>query len=158
MIRPTKPAPSLLALPPELHLEISTSLPYPDALSLKHTSRHFYELVDTGVRLKVSWLLDRKTLNLEIPKRKCILKTDEAFCSSREIRGFMEKRRWHQECQGGVCVVVQGQSCAERRRRMQGMRFAVGRGVRILWTDLNAVMLCWLLGLSLAVWGLWMKT
>ncbi|ROW09617.1 hypothetical protein VMCG_02383 [Cytospora schulzeri] len=35
-------------LPPEIHLLISKELIYPDALSLKHTSRYFYDLVDTG--------------------------------------------------------------------------------------------------------------
>ena len=162
MIRPsTTTPPPLLALPPELHLQISTFLPYPDALSLKHTSRHFYNLVDTGVRLKVTWLLDRKTLRLDCPKRKCLLKTDEAFCSSREIRGFMERRRWHQECKGGVCTVVEGQSCEGRRiwRRgvMHDFRSAMGRVVMALWTDTSVAMLCWLMGLTLAVLGLWMK-
>ena len=164
--------PSLLILPVELQLQISTSLPYPDALSLKHTCRHFYELVDTGVRLKVTWLLDRKTSKLDIPKQKCILKTDQAFCSSREIRGFMERRRWHQECKGRVCAVVEGKKCQGRRvwRRggtvrewklaVFGMVFGVLLGVLFgmdgegsTWT----LLMCGLVGVSLALLGFWLR-
>ncbi|ROW05549.1 hypothetical protein VSDG_00242 [Cytospora chrysosperma] len=39
---------NFMDLPPELHLLISKELIYPDALSLKHTSRYFYNLVYTG--------------------------------------------------------------------------------------------------------------
>ncbi len=35
----------LVALPPELHLLITSYLTYPDALSLKHTNRYFYVTV-----------------------------------------------------------------------------------------------------------------
>lgn len=162
VIRPTpNPTPSLLVLPVELQLQISTSLPYPDALSLKHTCRHFYLLVDTGVRLKVTWLVDRKTSKLDVPKRKCILKTDEAFCSSREIRRFMERRRWHQECKGGSCEVVEGMNCeggrAWRGRTVQEWRLAV-RGMLLgLEGDYSILVVCWLVGLSLALLGLWLR-
>lgn len=68
-------------LPTEVHILISNNLIYPDALSLKHTSRYFYSLVDTGVRLKVAWLMERRMLHLDCPNdRKCILKTDLEFC------------------------------------------------------------------------------
>jgi len=161
-IRPTaNPIPSLLILPVELQLQISTALPYPDALSLKHTCRHFYRLVDTGIRLKVTWLLERKTSKLDIPKRKCILKTDEAFCSSREIRGFMEKRRRHQECKGGACAVVEGKSCGGRRvgmgRRLQEWKLAVRGILSGMDGDYSTIRLFWLVGLSLAFLGLWLR-
>ncbi|KAI9759766.1 MAG: hypothetical protein M1835_000304 [Candelina submexicana] len=96
---------TLLSLPPELHLQIAYYLPYPDALSLKHTSRHFYNIVDTGIKLKVAWLVERKRLLLDCPRRSCIVTSDETFCSP-EIRRLMEKRRWHEECKPGECLVV----------------------------------------------------
>lgn len=69
------------SLPPEIHLLVCRELTYPDALSLKHTSRYFYGLVDTGVRLKVAWLMERRMLHLDCPNDKnCILKTDLEFC------------------------------------------------------------------------------
>lgn len=67
--------------PTEIHILISKNLIYPDALSLKHSSRYFYNLVDTGVRLKVAWLMERRLLHLDCPNdRGCILKTDREFC------------------------------------------------------------------------------
>ncbi|KAK6223154.1 F-box domain-containing protein [Colletotrichum tabaci] len=68
-------------LPAEIHLLISKQLIYPDALSLKHTSSYFYYLVDTGVRLKVEWLMERRMLHLECPNdRRCDLGSDLRFC------------------------------------------------------------------------------
>lgn len=68
-------------LPPEIHLAISRQLTYPDALSLKHTCRYFYQLVDTGVKLKVAWLVERHTLHLECPNDRCCdLRSDGKFC------------------------------------------------------------------------------
>ncbi|KAK7743353.1 hypothetical protein SLS62_010627 [Diatrype stigma] len=68
-------------LPPEIHLAISQRLTYPDALSLKHTCRYFYDLVDTGIRLKVEWLVERHTLHLECPNDRCCdLRSDLKFC------------------------------------------------------------------------------
>lgn len=73
--------PTLMDLPPEIHVLVSKELIYPDALSLKHTSRYFYNLVDTGVKLKVAWLMERRLLHLECPNdRKCSLRTDLEFC------------------------------------------------------------------------------
>lgn len=69
------------SLPAEIHLLVCKELTYPDALSLKHTNRYFYGLVDTGVRLKVAWLMERRMLHLDCPNdKKCILKTDLEFC------------------------------------------------------------------------------
>ena len=69
------------SLPTEIHLLISKLLIYPDALSLKHTNRHFYNLVDTGVRLKVEWLVERRMLHLECPNNiRCDLGSDLRFC------------------------------------------------------------------------------
>lgn len=72
---------SLNDLPAEIHLLISKQLTYPDALSLKHTSRYFYSLVDTGIELKVIWLMERRSLHLECPNdRRCDLGSDLKFC------------------------------------------------------------------------------
>ncbi len=70
-----------MTLPPEIHLLVAHHLIYPDALSLKHTSRHFYQLVDTGVRLKVEWLMEPRLLHLECPSdQRCDLGSDLRFC------------------------------------------------------------------------------
>lgn len=72
---------NFMQLPTEIHLLISKELIYPDALSLKHTNRYFYNLVDTGVRLKVAWLMERRMLHLDCPsERRCNLRTDLEFC------------------------------------------------------------------------------
>lgn len=71
----------LMSLPPELHYMISEHLIYPDALSLKHVNRHFSNLVDTGVKLKIAWLIQRRQLHLECPNdRTCDLGSDLRFC------------------------------------------------------------------------------
>ncbi|KAI8689706.1 hypothetical protein NCS56_00234300 [Fusarium sp. Ph1] len=75
------PKVTFMALPTEIHLAISRMLIYPDALSLKHTNAHFYSLVDTGVNLKVEWLVERRSLHLECPNdRRCDLGSDLRFC------------------------------------------------------------------------------
>ncbi|KAH6856140.1 hypothetical protein B0I37DRAFT_303166 [Chaetomium sp. MPI-CAGE-AT-0009] len=69
------------SLPPEIHLLIAEHLIYPDALSLKHTNRYFYSVVDTGVELKVEWLMERRLLHLECPSdQRCDLGSDLRFC------------------------------------------------------------------------------
>ncbi|KAJ5096832.1 hypothetical protein N7456_007553 [Penicillium angulare] len=102
----------LLDLPSEIHMQIASLLSYPDALALKHTSRHFYSMVYTGVHLKVDWLVERFERKLECPMEKCSFRTDEAFCNGR-VRRIMERRRWHLECRSvpGGCWVVEGQTC-----------------------------------------------
>lgn len=92
------------SLPPEIHLLVCRELTYPDALSLKHTSRYFYRLVDTGVRLKVAWLMQRRMLHLDCPNdKKCILKTDLEFCRG-SVRYFFNPPR------GGMSVRTRGQT------------------------------------------------
>jgi hypothetical protein len=72
---------NLMSLPTELHLQIAQYLTYPDALSLKHTNRYFFYLVDTGVRLKVEWLMERRMLHLDCPSnQRCDLGSDLRFC------------------------------------------------------------------------------
>ncbi|KAJ5490929.1 hypothetical protein N7539_002496 [Penicillium diatomitis] len=102
----------LMDLPTELHMQIASLLPYPDALALKHTNRHFHQFVQTGVALKVDWLIERFENKLECPMEECCFRTDEAFCNWR-IRRIMKRRRHHQECRrvAGGCKVVDGQTC-----------------------------------------------
>ncbi|KAJ5162693.1 uncharacterized protein N7500_004523 [Penicillium coprophilum] len=103
---------NLMDLPSELHIQISTYLSYPDALALKHSSRHFYSIVYTGVRLKVDWFIERFENKLECPMEKCSFKTDESFCNGR-VRAIMERRRWHIECRRARngCRLVHGHTC-----------------------------------------------
>jgi hypothetical protein len=75
------PERTFMSLPTEIHLAVSKFLIYPDALSLKHTNAHFYSLVDTGINLKVEWLVERRSLHLECPNdRRCDLGSDLRFC------------------------------------------------------------------------------
>ncbi|RAL12931.1 uncharacterized protein BO97DRAFT_389387 [Aspergillus homomorphus CBS 101889] len=109
---------NLKNLPTELHLQIASYLPYPDALALKHTNRHFYSLVYTGVHLKVDWLVERFERKLECPMEKCSFRTDEAFCNVR-VRRIMERRRWHLEClpSPGGCFVIVGRTCQKKKKK-----------------------------------------
>lgn len=109
-----RPSKSLMDLPTELHIHISSFLSYPDALALKHTSRHFYSLVYTGVELKIDWLVERFERKLECPMEKCSFRTDASFCNWR-IKRIMERRRRHLECRAGRggCFVIYGKSCTK---------------------------------------------
>ncbi|EEH44556.1 uncharacterized protein PADG_00845 [Paracoccidioides brasiliensis Pb18] len=102
-------------LPTELHAQITSYLSYPDALALKHTNTYFYALVQTGLVLKVNWILERCRLKLRVPFSTCEFRTDQTFCN-REIREIMQTRRRHQECKPGTggCLVVEGSSCGGR--------------------------------------------
>lgn len=106
-------------LPPEIHLAISQYLIYPDALSLKHTCRYLYLLVDTGVRLKIDWLIERRSLHLECPNdKRCDLGSDLKFCRG-SVRLLMQRRREHLECEsrpGLGCLVYGTPACSHRRR------------------------------------------
>lgn len=122
-------------LPTEIHLQIASYLPYPDALALKHTNGYFYRLIRTDVALKVDWLLERGNLKLPIPGRSYSLRTDEAFCRG-EVRKIMERRRWHQECKAD-CLVVKGSRCPSASllkllRRGQAYFFAQ-RSISVDW-------------------------
>lgn len=138
-------APSLSTLPEELYTLILPHLVYPDALSLKHTSRQFYRLVDTSIKSKVAWLIDRHSRGLPCPQKKCILKTDAAFCSSSggEVKRLMEKRRRHEECGPKGCEVVVGRECsvADRRGRRSGAGMQHRFGYSVESMDPNLVML-----------------
>jgi hypothetical protein len=144
----------LMSLPTELHLAIAQHLIYPDALSLKHTSRHFYSLVFTGVKLKVEWLVERRSLHLECPNdRRCDLGSDLRFCRG-SVPLLMKRRREHMECEsrpGLGCLVYGTQKCTSRKKR------ALHQWQRRLHTTFT-VKLWWLLlaGATL-LFGLWWK-
>ncbi|ROT42154.1 hypothetical protein SODALDRAFT_335975 [Sodiomyces alkalinus F11] len=103
-----------MSLPTEIHLLISRHLTYPDALSLKHANRHFYRIVDTGVSLKVAWLMERRLLHLECPNDRCCdLGSDLKFCRG-SVPLLMRRRREHFECEsrpGLGCLVLGTASC-----------------------------------------------
>ena len=120
------PLPSLEHLPTELHIQIASSLSYPDALALKHTNRHFYGLVKTDILLKVAWLLERKRLHLEWPAQTCDFKSDETFCVD-GVRKLMKRRREHKECSFGNngCKVVVGTLCVRKKQNTaEKLRYA----------------------------------
>lgn len=132
-----RPSLNLMDLPTELHLHISSYLPYPDALALKHTCRHFYYLVYTGVHLKIDWLVSRFERKLECPMEKCSFRTDEQFCNWR-IRRIIARRRRHLECRPGKggCMVIEGRTCTRAvipwwiRRNEKLTMFGRGNGWR----------------------------
>ncbi|KAK1594178.1 uncharacterized protein LY79DRAFT_550063 [Colletotrichum navitas] len=138
-------------LPAEIHLLISQQLIYPDALSLKHTSSYFYYLVDTGVRLKVEWLMERRMLHLECPNdRRCDLGSDLRFCRG-SVPLLMQRRREHMECESrpGLGCLVYGTSVCSHRRKISArcQRWLRRRLTVELWWVLLAllpVVLCWL--------------
>ncbi|KAG8167059.1 hypothetical protein KVR01_002748 [Diaporthe batatas] len=178
-----RPQTNLMDLPTELHLLISKELTYPDALSLKHTSRHFYNLVDTGVRLKVAWLMERRMLHLDCPNdRKCNLRSDLEFCRgsvtcviyiittlqhlSRISLTFstnsllIQRRREHIECEsrpGLGCLVFATPQCAYRRDWRTAWRRWMKRQitVEIWWIVLAAIplILGWLWMAELTNWA-----
>ena len=87
---------TLMSLPTELGLLISSYLTYPDALSLKHTHRHFYGFVDAGENLMIEWLIERRRLHLDCPHdRGCELGSDMRFCrgSVRYLEGIQAEMR-----------------------------------------------------------------
>ncbi|TLS24046.1 hypothetical protein PpBr36_08857 [Pyricularia pennisetigena] len=142
---------SLMDLPTELHILISKELIYPDALSLKHTSRHFYHLVYTGVKLKVSWLMQRRRLHLECPNdTRCDLGSDLRFCRG-SVRLLMQRRREHVECDsrpGLGCLVFGTPVCAHRQQPLQRIRSWLKSRltIELQWLLLAAVLVvvCWM--------------
>lgn len=116
----------LMNLPPELHLAIIAHLPYPDALSLKHSSRYFYGIVYTGINLKIEWLISRRRLHLECPHDgSCLLSSDRNFCRG-SVRLLMARRRQHGECEiaegGRGCLVLGTRTCEWRKARSPMIR------------------------------------
>jgi hypothetical protein len=116
----------LMRLPPELHLAIIAHLPYPDALSLKHSSRYFYAIFYTGINLKIEWLISRRQLHLECPNEgSCLLNSDRNFCRG-SVRELMARRRQHGECDvaegGRGCLVLGTRTCEWKKARSPGIR------------------------------------
>ncbi|CAI0650219.1 unnamed protein product [Colletotrichum noveboracense] len=147
-------------LPPEIHLLISKQLIYPDALSLKHTSSYFYYLVDTGVRLKVEWLMERRMLHLECPNdKRCDLGSDLRFCRG-SVPLLMQRRREHMECESrpGLGCLVYGTSVCSHRRKLGArcQRWLRRRLTIELWWVLIAlipIIFCWLWMAEFAKWA-----
>ncbi|KAK8105590.1 uncharacterized protein PG998_003934 [Apiospora kogelbergensis] len=151
---------SLATLPPEVHHLIAQQLIYPDALSLKHTCRYFYELVNTGVRLKVEWLVQRRMLHLECPNdKRCDLGSDLKFCRG-SVPLLMQRRREHMECEsrpGLGCLVYSTTSCAHRPQRQHRWKkwLRLQLTVELWWVLLALVPILfgWLWMLEVATWA-----
>ena len=140
---PSPSPPTFTSLPPEIHLVISRQLIYPDALSLKHTNRYFYYMVDTGVGLKVEWLMQRRQLHLDCPNnKKCDLGSDLRFCRG-SVRLLMQRRREHMECEsrpGLGCLVYGTPICTHRRTLSERWKRWMRRRLTIeLWWILLAL-------------------
>ncbi|KAI0132958.1 hypothetical protein BJ170DRAFT_706305 [Xylariales sp. AK1849] len=146
-------------LPAEMHLLISQELTYPDALSLKHTCRYFYDLVNTGINLKVEWLMERRSLHLECPNdRRCDLGSDLKFCRG-SVRLLMQRRREHMECEsrpGLGCLVFGTNTCTHRPpTRDRWAKWLRSQLTIELWWVLLAflsILLGWVWMLDLARW------
>ncbi|KAB5545885.1 hypothetical protein GE09DRAFT_222346 [Coniochaeta sp. 2T2.1] len=149
---------TIMDLPPEIHLLITDQLIYPDALSLRHVNRHFYNLVDTGVELKIDWLVERRLLHLECPNdRRCDLGSDLKFCRG-SVRLLMERRREHIECEsrpGLGCLIYGTTTCPQRRKLSSRLkRWLHIRLTFEMWWVLLAlipVVVCWLWNAGLIV-------
>ncbi|KAK1775220.1 hypothetical protein QBC45DRAFT_454154 [Copromyces sp. CBS 386.78] len=122
--------PSFIDLPAEIHLLITEQLIYPDALSMKHVNRYFYNLVDTGVRKKVEWLCQCRKIHLGCPNdKRCDLGSDVRFCRG-SVRLLMQRWREHNECEarpGLGCLVYSTSTCVHRRK----LRTRVKRWMRL---------------------------
>ncbi|KAF4976996.1 hypothetical protein FZEAL_6416 [Fusarium zealandicum] len=142
---------TLMSLPTELHYAISKMLIYPDALSLKHTNIHFYSLVNTGIKLKVEWLVERRSLHLECPNdRRCDLGSDLRFCRG-SVPLLMQRRREHIECEsrpGLGCLVYGTDTCSHRSRFSKRLPrwLKVKLTVEVWWVILAIVPIlsCWM--------------
>ncbi|OAA71152.1 hypothetical protein ISF_01703 [Cordyceps fumosorosea ARSEF 2679] len=113
---------NFMLLPAELHLQISELLTYPDALSLKQTNRRMRLLVNTGMPLKVEWLLERRRLHLDCPNdHSCDLGSDLRFCRG-SVPLLLKRRREHYECEsrpGLGCLVYDTPKCANKPRDLK---------------------------------------
>jgi hypothetical protein len=158
---PTSPSsPSLLHLPLELQFLITSHLPWPDLLALRHTHPHFYHNVPTTVRQRVAWLISLYPYRPRFPRENVNMKTDADFCRSHEIQRLLVMRRRHLDCprDGKRCLVVEGRACPPRAISVvkKGMRAVVGRealgGLSYWGLSLRDVVLLWaMFGLLIAV-------
>ncbi|KAL5594146.1 uncharacterized protein BROUX77_007493 [Berkeleyomyces rouxiae] len=160
-------------LPTEIHLMVSRLLIYPDALSLKHCSSYLYHLVDTGVTVKVEWLVLRRSLHLKCPNdRKCDLGSDLRFCRG-SVPLLIQHYRNHLECEarpGIGCMIYNTKVCFHRRtpadRMRQWLRAVLLRDAPRLIIGALVLAVCWLAGvgdpgergavLRVAGWEWWM--
>lgn len=115
-----RPTPPLLHLPPELLIVITSQLPWPDLLALKHTHPYFYHNTRTTVCQRLTWLFSLAPGGLDFPKGQVNMKTDADFCRSPGIRAFLKRRRWHLDChwKGKNCSVIEGRPCPVKLTRV----------------------------------------
>lgn len=106
--------PSLLRLPLELQFLMTSHLPWPDLLALRHSHPYFYYNIPTTVRQRVAWLISLEPCDLRFPRENVNMKTDADFCRSYEIKRLLRMRRCHLDCHrdGKHCLTVEGQCCS----------------------------------------------
>jgi len=116
---------NISTLPPELILLISQNLTYPDALSLKHTSRSFYSLVYTGLKLKIEWLIERRSLHLDCPHdKRCELGSDMRFCRGSVWYFPLFRKESSFRClQSQILLANICKSTDETKKRAWGVRY-----------------------------------
>jgi len=151
------PGPTLLDLPVELQVAISSRLTYPDALSLKHTNRHFYNQTYTGVNLKVEWLISRRELHLKCPHHTCRLNSDRDFCRG-SIRLLMARRRQHGECEtvpgGRGCLVFDTPCCKWKKTKTQSAWERIRRLMRAYdWISVGGYVVVLLIAIASTLLG-----
>lgn len=117
-----QPQTTFLALPPEIHYQIASQLPYPDllALTLAHPKFRNHSLVCTSKSSRVDWLIDRAMQQLPLPSQsQCRWSSDREFLSNLEVATILYRRRHHLECTemspggkgDGNCFVIEGRGC-----------------------------------------------
>jgi len=145
---------ALLYLPPELHHQILSSLPYPDQLALRLTHPYFRSLQSQSesesqflrsssssswssptTLARIDWIISRADAGLPIPQRgpgisfsfSFSFATDALFVANAEIKTILRRRRRHDEC-----VECRGarRRVVERLGEREGRRycFVTGRG------------------------------
>lgn len=136
---------TLNTLPQEIQGMIIQHLLYPDALALKHTNRKYYDTINTGINLKVEWLISRIETNLPCPtKRPCNFDSDRSFCASTGMSELMQKRRQHAECDnhpaGRGCLVLDTKICAYKKSGIARSRALIHSRLRAHATILNMLL------------------
>ena len=105
---------TLTSLPAEIQSIVISNLAYPDLLALRHTCQGFYDTINLTFNDRRDWLFERTGYGLPLPLCNLIMKTDEQFCSNRDVKRILYRRRKHLECADhgtGSCLVVIGDRC-----------------------------------------------
>ncbi|EGE04406.1 hypothetical protein TEQG_03607 [Trichophyton equinum CBS 127.97] len=148
---------SFIRLPTEIHMHMHLSYHTRDALALKHTNSYLYSLVRPNLPLRVDWIIERHEKGLTVPRKNCVLRTDELFCNS-EVNQIMERRRWHLECKRGHsgCQVIEGSSCGglSAQQLLKGKRLMLILSRGGIYVENRVLFIGVLLGIIALLWRL----